>query len=74
MIYHWPCLAHPLEHHGLVILVLLYHDHSNMLCTVESCHPKQHIILLSQTTMYIAKPLLSDTIREHSLSIRGKFP
>ena len=58
----------PLEHHGLEVLVLLYHDNCNMLCTMESCHLKQCRILLSYTnTNYIEKPLLSDT-REHSSS------
>ena len=37
---------------------------------MESCHPKQYIILLSHTiTNYT---LLSDT-REHSSSVRTKF-
>ena len=40
---------------------------------MESCHPKQYIILLSHTvTNYISKSLLSDT-REHSSSVRTKF-
>ena len=70
MICHWPCLKHPFEHHGLVILGLLYPDVCNMLCTMEFCHPKQ--ILLSHTTLnYIAKPLLSDN-KEHSSSVRKK--
>ena len=37
-------------------------DHSNMLCTMESCQTKQYKILLSHTiTNYIAKALLSDS-------------
>ena len=65
MLCHWPCLEHQLEHHGLEMLVLLYHDHCNMLCTMESFCPKQHIILLSHSsTNYTAKALLSNTWQE----------
>ena len=74
MICHWPGQEHPFEHHGLVMLVLLYNDHCNMLCTIESCHPKQHKTLFSHTsTNYIAKALLSDTREHSSSSCYGKF-
>ena len=50
IICHWPYLEHPLEHHGLIIIVLLYHYHSDMLCTLASCHPKQDIIIMLHTS------------------------
>ena len=55
-------LEHPLEHHGLVIIVLLYNDHCSMLCAMEFRHSKQDIILLSVFSIdYIARALLNDT-------------
>ena len=63
-------MERPFQHDGIVILVLLYNDLCNMLCTMDSCHPKQHIILLSHTsTSYTEKALLNDT-REHSHPVR----
>ena len=65
---HWPCLKHQLEHHGLVIIVLVYHDLCHMLWIIESCNPKQHIILSSHTSKnyYVySKVLLSDAIKEY---------
>ena len=47
---HSPCLEHPLEHHGLVMFVLLYHDHWNMLCTMESGQSEQDTIFMSYTS------------------------
>ena len=39
-----------------------------------SCHPKQHIILLSHvSTNYVEKTLLSDNTKDISLSVKGKF-
>ena len=39
-----------------------------MLCSMETCHPKQHIILLSHTTTnYREKALLNDTRNIHTL-------
>ena len=45
-----PHLEHPLEHHGLVILLLFYHDHWRMLCAMESGQTEQNIILMSYTS------------------------
>ena len=47
MIRHWPLFEHPLEHHRLVILVLLYNDLVDMLCAMELHYSKQDIILSS---------------------------
>ena len=55
-------LENLLEHHGLVILVLLYNDLCGMLCEMESHHSKQDIILLSVYSIdYVARALLNDT-------------
>ena len=70
MICYWPRLEHPLEHHDLVILVQLYHDTYHMLCAMESCHPKQHILLMPDvTTKYNIKALLKKP-KEHSYFVR----
>ena len=50
MICHWPHFEHPLEHHGLVMLVQLYNDQRHMLCTMESGQTEQDIILMSYTS------------------------
>ena len=50
MTCHWPRLEYPLEHNGLVMLVLLYPDLWNILCTMESGQTEQDIILMSWTS------------------------
>ena len=65
MICHWPLHEHPLEHNGLVILVLLYNDLVGMLSTMDLRHPKQDVIFLSLFSIHnIIKTLQSDT-RKH---------